>query len=724
MSSAPLPEPSSVRLLVERITATKRFSRSPQQVQFLKFTVDKTVCGRGVALKEYSIATEAFGRGPDFDPKVDTIVRVQAGNVRAKLKEYFETEGRHERILIDYPVGTYVPVFRFREEAAAEPGQPHRQPWRRTGSARWATAGVVVLLVVAAVVAAWSPREPPPVDIVQLTFDTGFTSDPSVSRDGKLIAYYSDRAELGNLDIWVQPRDESGPARRLTSDPARDTTPDISPDGRSVAFRSDRDGGGIYVVSTTGGEARKIADLGYSPRFSPDSAWIAYAARTESGRTAAFIVRASGGKPIDLRPESPHSGRPVWSPEGGHVIFVSANTPEETSYDWWVAPVDLRGEPQVKPAVRTGAAALLARQGLGTMDGGFGASDWYGDSILFSVPQQSQIWELPLSRRTLRVAGALRQVLSGPAATSPRAFREYGRMLLFFNSGVRLNHIWSLDASNAPSQLTTDTSLLPGLKTGFSLSPDAAKLLFPSKRSGGWKIWQRDLITDHEAPVTQGKEDSDPLYAPAGLRFAFTREENGRRNLYVRAGVADRKLSENCGRPVSWTPDETALLCIGGKTIWLVETATRQQKRLFQREGWTPMEAALSPDGNWLAIAVERGKQKVHGYLARFGRAGVADPSDWIWVTEEPFNLTFAWAPDGTDLYYFHSRDGFRCLWSQRVEDLQRGRRAGPPRSIRHFHSFQNYPLNGSALSVAGNRVAVVLAQHRSNLWRASVPLR
>jgi Tol biopolymer transport system component len=721
MPSAPLPEPDSVRLLVERIAASKRFSHAPQQVQFLKFTVEEALCGRCAALKEYYIATEAFSRGPDFDPKVDTIVRVQAGNVRAKLKEYFETEGRHERILIDYPVGTYVPEFRFREETAAEPAKPHRQPWWKAGTARWAAAGVVVLLVAMGVRATWSRREPPPVDVVQLTFDTGFTSDPSVSRDGKLIAYYSDRAEFGNLDIWVQPRDGSGPARRLTRDPARDMTPDISPDALSVAFRSDRDGGGIYVVSTTGGEALKIADLGYSPRFSPDSAWIAYAARTQTGRTAAFIVPASGGKSIDLRPESPHSARPVWSPEGGHVIFISANTPEETSYDWWVAPVDSHGAPQVKPAVRTGAAALLARQGLGTMDGLFGPSDWYGDSILFTAPQQSQIWELPLSRRTLQVAGAVRQVLSGPTAAYPRAFRDDGRLLLFFNSGVRLNNIWSLGTSSAPTQLTSDTSLLPGVQTRFSLSPDGAKLLFPSRRSGAWKIWQKDLATGQEASVTQGQADSDPLYAPAGLRFAFMRAENGRRSLYVSTGAADRKLSTNSGRPVSWTPDETALLCIGGKAIWLVETATGKRKRLFHRAGWTPMEAALSPDGRWLAIAVDHGKQKLQGYLARFGAAGLADPSDWIWVTEEPFNLTFAWAADGTDLYHFHSRDGFRCLWSQRVEDLQRGRRAAPPRSIRHFHSFQDYPLNGSALSVAGNRVAVVLAQHRSNLWRASV---
>ncbi len=48
-------------------------------------------------VKEYQIATEVFGRRPDFDPQSDSMIRVQAGRLRAKLSEYYSTEGAHDR---------------------------------------------------------------------------------------------------------------------------------------------------------------------------------------------------------------------------------------------------------------------------------------------------------------------------------------------------------------------------------------------------------------------------------------------------------------------------------------------------------------------------------------------------------------------------------------------------------------------------------------------------
>jgi Tol biopolymer transport system component len=723
MRETRLPDPDAIRRLVERIVVSKSFSRSPQLVRFLHFTVEETVQGRGAGLKEYSIATKAFGRREDFDPKVDPIVRVQAGKLRAKLKDYFEIEGRHEPLLIEFPVGAYVPVFRSREPA-------RRPAWQAVSGSRAALALSAVTLVATLLgVVLWTQRDGSPddgkaVELVQLTFDTGITSNPSVSRDGRLMAFISDRAQYGNVDVWVQPLDGSGQARRLTRDPAQELNPDISPDGRLVVFRSSRDGG-IYVVPTSGGEPRKIAVPGGTPRFSPDSEWIAYSARTRTGRTAAFIIPTDEGPPVDLRPDSPHSMFPVWSQDGGHIIYLSASTAEETSFDWWVTPVDRRGGPRIGPAIRTGAAALINAAGLGPVDSVFGPSDWHGNSILFTVSQHNQreIWELPLSQGTYQAAGPPRQVLSGPAVASPRAHQDGGRLLAFFDSVLRLNQIWSLAPSSEPVRLTNDASLLPGVQTRFSLSPNGRYLLFPSKRSGAWRVWQKGLSTGATAAVSQGPSDSHPLYAPGGLKFAFIRETDRRRELWVNAAGIERKVSDDCGRPAGWTPDESAVLCIGDRSLWRVEAASGIRTPLLRRQGWTAMEASLSPLGNWMALSVDQGKQKIQAYLTPFGPAGLADLSAWKWMAEEPFNLTLAWSTDGSRIYYFHSRDGFRCLWSQRVENILRGQAGAPPESVRHFHSYQDYPLNGSMIAVGGNRLAVILAQHRSNLWRAAVPL-
>jgi DNA-binding winged helix-turn-helix (wHTH) protein len=113
-------------------------------------------------------------------------------------------------------------------------------------------------------------------EMTRLTFDSGLTTDPAASPDGKLLAYASDRSGSGRLHIWVQQFMPNGETMQLTRGDADDHQPAFSPDGSKLAFRSERDGGGIYVIPAIGGEATLIAKGGRDPRFSPDGRWIAY----------------------------------------------------------------------------------------------------------------------------------------------------------------------------------------------------------------------------------------------------------------------------------------------------------------------------------------------------------------------------------------------------------------------------------------------------------------
>jgi len=87
------------------------FRASPQQVAFLKFVVDQSIAGKARELKGYTVATEVFGRGPDFDQSIDPVVSIQAARLRRAMERYYLTAGANDPIRIDIPKGTYIPTF-------------------------------------------------------------------------------------------------------------------------------------------------------------------------------------------------------------------------------------------------------------------------------------------------------------------------------------------------------------------------------------------------------------------------------------------------------------------------------------------------------------------------------------------------------------------------------------------------------------------------------------
>ena len=96
---------------LERVLHSRTLQNSENLKAFLRFVVEKTLADDAVQLKEYTIATEVFGRRSDYDPRIDSVVRVQAGRLRTKLQEYYTAEGKNDQIVIDLPKGHYHPVF-------------------------------------------------------------------------------------------------------------------------------------------------------------------------------------------------------------------------------------------------------------------------------------------------------------------------------------------------------------------------------------------------------------------------------------------------------------------------------------------------------------------------------------------------------------------------------------------------------------------------------------
>ena len=118
MESLTMPAPFAVYTQLERILTSVPFSKSKRSQRFLGYVVDNSWEGRHESLKEYAIAIHVFDRDPSYDPAVDAAVRVEAGRLRAKLREYYADSGRNDPLIIEIPKGAYRASFteRLRSE--------------------------------------------------------------------------------------------------------------------------------------------------------------------------------------------------------------------------------------------------------------------------------------------------------------------------------------------------------------------------------------------------------------------------------------------------------------------------------------------------------------------------------------------------------------------------------------------------------------------------------
>ncbi len=122
--SSVVPEDDEIRAALDAILSAPAFLRSERQSQFLRFVCDTAIKGDAAKLNEYVIAHEVFGRGADYSPGEDSIVRRQAHSLRQKLHDYYAQEGRDSQIRINIPSGHYVPVFTHVDQPGGPPALP------------------------------------------------------------------------------------------------------------------------------------------------------------------------------------------------------------------------------------------------------------------------------------------------------------------------------------------------------------------------------------------------------------------------------------------------------------------------------------------------------------------------------------------------------------------------------------------------------------------------
>jgi len=144
----PIPE-QHVRAELDRILATKGFSSAGRLSKLLRYVVEKTLAGETDQLKEYAVGVEVFERDGNYDPRLDSIVRVEAGRLRSRLDQYYSGEGAGSPIRINLPRGGYSAQF---ERPEPIPPAPSSQV-EPVGSSRglWIPAVALIALIAALV---------------------------------------------------------------------------------------------------------------------------------------------------------------------------------------------------------------------------------------------------------------------------------------------------------------------------------------------------------------------------------------------------------------------------------------------------------------------------------------------------------------------------------------------------------------------------------------------
>jgi eukaryotic-like serine/threonine-protein kinase len=593
----------------------------------------------------------------------------------------------------------------------------------------WAVAGVVLVAGALGSLFFWirSPRAPITPTLTRLTWDSGLTTDPALSPDGKLLAYASDRSGEGHLDIYLE-QVGGGEPLRLTHGPGDKRDPTFSPDGSTIAFDSADDG--LYLVSTLGGTARKLVSKGHGAQFSPDGKRLAYwtgasgeVALNIPGMARMYVVDSTGSVPKQVRPDFPGALFPTWMPDGQHLLFLgNPDASKIETVDWWVTPVESG------PAVRTGVMEAMREAGLTSdvqdlLPYERPALDPGGNGLILSgrSGDSTNLWRVPFSLTKFRTTGRPQRLTSGATREeSPSAVGLVdGMNRVAFSSFSENLAVWGLPIQlNQGRVMGSAEQLTQGAAGAImpSISRDGSRIVFVSTRPAQQEVWTKDLSTGQETALTASRGRKwDPHFSPDGSQVAFAEVENWSVFVVPSAGGAQELVCRGCGEVTDWSPDGKR--SIGNSAdghAWVLDLASHERRDLLATRRWIATDS-FSPDGQWFSF-VAAGSDGQHAYVAATSEQPSPE-SAWIAVID---GEAYAWSTDGNLLYALSWRDGHLCIWARRLNP-QTKHPVGEPFGIYHSHGGRFSLANpiDKTMGIGGNRLVFSMGERTGNIWMA-----
>ena len=448
-----------------------------------------------------------------------------------------------------------------------------------------------------------------PVNDVQLRpiiTDEGYEGEASFFPDGETIAYVSDRT--GNFDIFMR-QVSGGPDVNLTNDPSDDVQPSVSRDGRWIAFVSTRQssqgliypnpnsslkGGDIWIMPALGGTPRKIVSDGNFPSWSKDGKHLIYAAGHWLNPQICRVASAGGVPekiPIDfskLNPPPLFVHRPLYSPNGKWILF-------EGNADAVVYAPSAGG---VAKKIGAGRSPTWNRD---------------GSSILFASNESGRNYGLQQIAFDADggTTGASVPVTIGRGADfHPAVSPTNGNIA--FSATDRTFNLERIDFSDAPVTIETRPQQITfgnNINWFFDSSPDGNEVVYQSLRGGKFDIW-KTRINGPTVQLTSDPEfnDRQPKWSPDGRWIAFMRSrrdsnlQSTKLMIMSQDGANPTTLLENAGAFLTWMPNSKDLLFFEKNGIHLVNIETKKRRTITKEEVRNVHN--ISADGSWLAYGV------------------------------------------------------------------------------------------------------------------------
>jgi eukaryotic-like serine/threonine-protein kinase len=390
---------------------------------------------------------------------------------------------------------------------------------------------------------------PRAINFEQITYQSGPEFFPSLSPDGKSIAYAS--RESGNWDIYFQVIGKNS-IKNLTKDSLTDDSqPAFSPAGDLIAFRSERDGGGIYVMSATGGSPTRVSDFGYSPSWSLDSGTILIGTekipQPSTRPTKSELWKIDVNTNQRQRLSDGDALQPVFSPRQKRIAY-------------WSRPDRYGQREHILTIPANGGEAVAVTDGSYTDLNPVWSPD--GKYLYFSSNRggSSNIWRIAIDENTGVTSGVPEAVTAMGATTSvlQLSFSRDGRMA--YSAQTEIRNLRSVSFSPAQGTIGTPVSITQG----------SMQMWFPDPSPDGEWLTAYSMGQQRHIFVmrTDGTEQRDltpgdyryawPRWSPDGQRIVFSSRRTGDYELWIvnRDGSGLRQLTQSSGGHYSpWSAD-------------------------------------------------------------------------------------------------------------------------------------------------------------------------